>query len=200
MDRSPPPEGKVTEAEYLAFERAHEFRHEYINGHVLEKPGSSFIHGTIAVNIAAALNNQRDAHDLPFYAFLIGMRVSIPSVTAYLYPDISAVWGETQVDDEFQDNLFNPTLIMEILSPTTAAYDRGIKFQQYREITSLQEYLLIDQDAPFVEYYQRQDNGKTWLFVSVESLDDTLELPSIRCTLSLADVYEDVDFDTSASG
>jgi Uma2 family endonuclease len=108
------------------------------------------------------------------------------------YPDITVVCG-TPLFDEYGDTLLNPTLIVEILSPATESYDRGKKFQHYRTLDSLQEYVLIAQDSYRIEHFVRQAGGR-WLFSDATQPKSLIELPSIGCILRLAEVYEEVTF------
>jgi Uma2 family endonuclease len=101
--------------------------------------------------------------------------------------------GTPQLEDDYGDSLLNPTVIIEVLSPSTESYDRGKKFQHYRTLDTLQEYVLIAQDAPRIEFYTRQPND-TWLLSDASQLDAVIELTSVQCSLALADVYEKVEF------
>jgi Uma2 family endonuclease len=180
-----------TEAEYLAFERASEIKHEYDHGEIFAMEGASEQHNLITVNVAASLHAQ--LRQRPCWVYSNDMRLKI-SARNYTYPDIIVVCGAPQIADEQGDTLLNPTLIVEVLSPSTEQYDRGRKFQYYRTLASLQEYVLISQEQARIEHYVRQDNGK-WLYTHHAGLDAALELPSIGCRLALADVYEKVTFD-----
>jgi len=120
------------------------------------------------------------------------MRVKISPTGLYTYPDITVVCSEAQFEDTQQDTLLNPTLIVEVLSESTEAYDRGGKFAHYRKLTSLMEYVLIAQTKPHVEHYVRQPDNR-WLLAEADSLHQTLHLPSIDCHLVLAEVYDKVD-------
>lgn len=111
----------------------------------------------------------------------------------YTYPDVIVVCGEQKFDDKIPNTLLNPTVVIEVLLPATAAYDRGDKFVAYRTLESLQEYLLISQDSVRVEHYMRQ--GEAWLFTETTRLEDTILLPSIDCKLLVSDIYKKVDFD-----
>jgi Uma2 family endonuclease len=122
------------------------------------------------------------------------MRVKTRSIVLYTYPDISVVCGEPQFEDEVLDTLLNPVVIIGVLSPSTERYDRGKKFQHYRTLGSLQEYVLIAQDSYRIERYLRQPNDE-WLFSDITEMDSTLELTSIQSQLVLADVYEKVTFE-----
>lgn len=109
----------------------------------------------------------------------------------FTYPDVVVVCGEPRLADEHLDTLLNPTLLIEVLSPSTEAYDRGKKFEHYRTIESLAEYLLVAQDEPRIEQFVRQPDGH-WLFTAIAGLPATILLPSIRCELSLSEVYDKV--------
>ena len=124
------------------------------------------------------------------------MKVLIPSVRLYTYPDIVVVCGEPKfVDDEF-DTLTNPLLLIEILSDSTESYDRGQKFKNYRSIDSLREYVLISQRSPSIEKYVKHGDG-FWMLSDAAGLDSSITIESIDCRLSLADVYDKVNFDTA---
>ena len=125
------------------------------------------------------------------------LRVAINALGIYTYPDVTVVCGEPQFEDAEQDTLLNPTLLVEILSPSTESYDRGKKFQHYRLIPTFREYLLIAQDQPLIEHYVRQADNR-WLLATFEQLGDVIALDSIGCTLGLADVYAGIKFDQPA--
>jgi Uma2 family endonuclease len=182
----------MTEAEYLEFERSSELKHEFLNGDVFAMTGASEEHNLISVNVITALKTQ--LRGKPCKVYPSDMRVKITATDLYTYPDISVMCGEAQFTDDRLDTLVNPTLIVEILSPSTESYDRGKKFQHYRELPSLREYLLIAQDSPRIERYLRKDNG-LWEFTDAKGLEATLPLPSIDCALMLADVYDQITFD-----
>jgi len=120
------------------------------------------------------------------------MSVKISPTGLYTYPDVTVVCDAAQFEDTRQDTLLNPTLIVEVLSESTEAYDRGGKFAHYRKLTSLMEYVLIAQTKPHVEHYVRQPDNR-WLLAEADSLHQTLHLPSIDCHLVLAEVYDKVD-------
>lgn len=125
------------------------------------------------------------------------MRVRVQS-TDFVYPDIIIVCGEPQFGDEVADTLLNPTVVIEVLSPAIEPYDRGRKFHNCRTLDSLQEYLLVAQDAYRIECFLRQTDGQ-WLFTDVTALDALLELPSIGCKLAVADVYDKVSFEAPSA-
>jgi Uma2 family endonuclease len=175
---------------YLAFERASAEKHEFIDGNVYAMTGASEAHNLINVNITIALGIQFRGRPCKLYAN--DMRVRITNGN-YVYPDIAIVCGEAQLEDDQLDTLLNPTVIIEVLSPSTEQYDRGKKFERYRNVESLQEYLLVWQEGAHIERYVRQEVG--WLLTEAKGLDARLELSSIGCTLALAEVYDKVTFD-----
>jgi Uma2 family endonuclease len=121
------------------------------------------------------------------------MRVKVSPTGLYTYPDVTVVCGEPEFEDAEVDTLLNPKVLVEVLSPSTADYDRGGKFTHYRRLPSLQEYVLISQDRPLVEHYVRQGRDE-WLLTEQSSLQDTLILPSIQCQLPLPEIYLKVQF------
>jgi Uma2 family endonuclease len=184
------PQKKMTPAEYLAFERAQtDAKHEYLNGDVVMMAGASLAHNRIVANLVATLHAQMRRR--PCDVFSSDMRLHIPATGLYTYPDIVALCGEPQLEDDASDILLNPAVIMEVLSPSTEAYDRGSKFDHYRSLESLQTYVLLVQDHPQVELFQRQDKGD-WLLSVVKAPEARVSLPVIGCELALADVYERV--------
>ena len=118
------------------------------------------------------------------------MRVKAVEAPSYHYPDITVVCGTPQFEDAQVDTLLNPTLLIEVLSPSTEAYDRGGKFARYRKIPTLREYLLVTQDQPSIERYQRQ--GEVWILSEAVGLEASVPLESIDCILSLSEVYDKV--------
>ncbi len=185
----------LSREQYLALERRGEGKHEYAAGELVAMVGASFRHNLIQTRVLASLYGQlrgRHCEVTPS-----DLRVAIGALGIYTYPDVTVVCGEPRFEDAEQDTLLNPTLLAEILSPSTESYDRGRKFQRYRLIPSFQEYLLIAQDLPLVEHYRRQPDDR-WLLSTFEHLDAILTLDSIGCTLALADVYAGILFDGAA--
>jgi Uma2 family endonuclease len=181
----------MTEAEYLVFERTSDVKHEFFAGEVFAMTGASEAHNLICANMITTLKNQLRGR--PCKVYPSDMRVKIEAARLYTYPDISVVCGEAQFADEMLDTLVNPMVIIEVLSPSTERYDRGKKFQQYRDLPSLQEYVLITQDGPRIERFRLQETG-IWEFTDAKGLEASLELSSIGCVLALAEVYEQVTF------
>ncbi len=186
------PEKFMTPEDYLKFERASEIKHEIFGGEVFAMSGASHERNEIPGNTYASLHGQLRKRSCR--AYISDMRVKVCSSVLYMYPDVSVVCGEPQFEDATVDTLLNPILLIEVLSPSTELYDRGKKFQHYRTIASLQEYVLIDQDSPRVERYLRQPSDE-WLLTDAVGLDAVLDLPSIQCRLALADIYERVNFE-----
>ena len=120
------------------------------------------------------------------------MRVSIPAAKSYFYPDVGVVCEEPRFEDDVFDTLLNPIIVVEVLSPSTEAYDRGEKFAHYRELQSLQEYILVSQDKVRIEHYFRQ--AAQWIFTDFQKLEQQLPLTSIQCELPLEEIYERVPF------
>jgi Uma2 family endonuclease len=180
----------ISEKEYLAFERNALDKHEYYKGEIFLMSGASFKHNLIESNLRLALGNFLKGKRCR--EFGSNLRVHIPSNTLYTYPDIIVICDDPVfVDDEF-DTITNPSIIIEILSPSTANYDRGAKFDLYREITTLQEYVLVDSKAIHIVVYAR-NNDNTWTLSETKNITDTISLPSINFSITVADVYDGFD-------
>lgn len=180
----------ITPQEYLALERDAEYKSEYYKGEVFAFAGASVRHNRITANVLANIHSQLRGG--PCSAFASDMRITIPQTPHYAYADVVVVCGESEVDDDFKDNLLNPIMILEVLSPSTESYDRGKKFESYQRIASLAEYVLVSQDRPRVEQFFRQPDSR-WLYSEV-SVAGVIKLTSIGCELSLKDIYEKVKF------
>jgi Uma2 family endonuclease len=183
------PETYLTPEEYLAIERRAETKSEYFNGEMFAMVGASRKHNLISTNIVISVGQQ--LKNRPCEIYTSDMRVKIPATGLYTYPDVTVACGEPKFEDEFVDTLLNPTLIVEVLSASTASYDRIKKFGYYRTIESLAEYLLVAQDEYKVEQYAKQQDGR-WLLTDIRSLEGVVEMVSIQCRLALADVYDRV--------
>lgn len=178
-----------TPQDYLALERSSDQRNEYFNGEIFAMGGATENHNLIVVNVSASLHAQMKGKPCKVYSS--DMRVTMRRTGFYAYPDVVALCGEAAFDDEQQDTLLNPTVIIEVLSKSTQRYDRWEKFAQYRRIESLTQYVLISQDKSRIESYRRQPDNK-WLLSEASEPHEELELPAIRCTLLVADVYDKV--------
>lgn len=192
---APLTQAHLTPEEYIDLERkmlpgSEIIRNEYLRGELIAMSGASRAHNLITSNISGELRAQLKSRRCETYTN--EMRVSTPLTTSYFYPDVVVVCGELRFEDDVFDTLLNPIILMEVLSPSTEAYDRGEKFAHYRQLTSLQEYILVAQDQVRVEHYLRQE--KQWLFTDFQKLEETLFLPSIQCELLLREIYERVTF------
>lgn len=176
----------VSPEEYLDAERRAETKSEYFGGEVIAMPGARLRHNKIVTNIVIALGVQLRDRDCDVLAS--DMRVKVSRTGAYVYPDVVVVCGDAELEDEHNDNLLNPRVIFEVLSPSTEAHDRTRKWDHYRRLPSLAEYLLVAQDDQRVEHFTRQED-RLWLFEEVAGEGAVVRLPSIACTLPLAEVY-----------
>ncbi|MHB8576470.1 MAG: Uma2 family endonuclease [Dehalococcoidia bacterium] len=184
-------EQRVTPAEYLTIDRRDEWKNEYVDGYVVAMPAVNADHNLVTMDVLVTLALQlRDGlGDI----FSSRMRVRNVATGRYIFSDVVAVDGEPAFEsdaDGTDDTLLNPTLIVEVVSPSSEAYDRGDKFADYRRLPSLQEYVLIAQDRVSVEHYLRQ--GEHWLLTAASDLDATVSLTTIGCTLPLREVYRRV--------
>jgi Uma2 family endonuclease len=181
----------VAVEEYLAREREAEHKSEYLNGEIFAMAGASRPHNLIAGNIYGELYIQLKNRSCNVYPS--DMRLKVSSSGLYTYPDVMVVCGEEEFDDDEEDTLLNPTLIVEVLSKSTERQVRGAKFEHYSKLASLREYLLVAQNRPRLELFTKQSVGR-WLLAEFESLDDVIELTSINCELAVKDVYLKVNF------
>ena len=177
-----------TPEEYLALERKATLKSEYISGEILAMSGASNAHNLITLDIGTELNIQLRGRECLVYTN--DMRIRTSPMGSYFYPDVVVVCGEPQFEDNVFDTLLNPILVIEVLSPSTEAYDKGEKFRHYQELSSLQEYILVSQDRVRVEQYRllRTQWGQT----EFHELEDVLPLASIGCELPLQDIYRRV--------
>lgn len=200
---APSSKPRYTVDEYLAMERAAEERHVFLDGTIWAMAGESDPHGIITVNLVAIVAPQLKG--TPCQARTKDTKVRSgqtpmagqSSKGFFSYPDVLVICGEPEYHDAFRDVILNPRVILEVLSPSTESFDRGDKFTNFQTWNpSLQVYLLVSQDRAQVEMYTRQSDG-TWTYQRVTGPDATLAVPSIGCTLKLADVYDRVVFPTA---
>lgn len=185
------PQRRYTEAEYLAFERASEIKHEFYRGEIFAMSGASRQHNRININISALLHEQLKNRDCVH--FTIDMRVKVQVANLYTYPDLAITCSEPRfLDGEF-DTLLNPQVVIEVLSDSTEKYDRGKKFEMYRTIPSLREYVLVSQDRAHVDRFSLNEQGQ-WVLDDASGLDAVIELSTVGCRLPLADIYAKVEF------
>jgi Uma2 family endonuclease len=189
MSALPQPKPYLTPEEYLALERQAETKSEYWQGETYALAGASTAHTIIGANTLAELVMQLKGR--PCTVHTSDLRVKVARAGLYTYPDVTVVCGKAEFDDRSEDTLLNPTVIIEVLSPSTEAYDRGTKFEFYRTLESLTDYLLISQSKPIIEHFARQPDDR-WLLSTYKGLDAVAPVPSIGCELRLADVYDKV--------
>lgn len=185
----------ITSQEYLALERQAEVKSEYYAGEMFLMSGASRAHNLIVANLIREIGNQLKGRTCRVYPS--DMRVKVDSTGLYTYPDVIVVCGEEQFDDEHEDTLLNPTVVIDVLSDSTEAYDRGKKFEHYRRLESLAEYVLVAQTNRHLEHYTRK-SADEWLLTEASLPDSEIELPSCGCVVSLAEVYDKVTFPTPA--
>ena len=179
-----------TVEEYFELEEKSDIKHEYYRGEIFAMAGGSANHSRIAGNVFAACHFGLRGSKCE--AFTSDIRVLIAAFGFYTYPDITVTCGATQFAENQTDTIINPIVVIEVLSPSTKNYDRGQKFQFYRSIPTLKEYVVIEQDFPYIEYHFRQE--KTWILTEIKSIEDTLSLQSIDIQIPLRDLYARVDW------
>ena len=180
-----------TPEEYLDLERQSEIRHEFLDGTVYAMSGESLAHSTICFNLNVAIGLQLRGTNCR--GLSPNMKVRAGEAGLYAYPDLAVVCGEPTFHDKHRDVLLNPTVIFEVLSRSTQTYDRGEKFERYKSIETLRDYVLISQDRPRLERFSLQSDG-TWAHAELEGTDAALTLDSINCRVILADIYDRIDF------
>ena len=185
------PKTFLTPEQYLEIERKAEFKSEYHNGEMFAMAGARLPHNLITTNVTSELRQQLRLR--PCRVVSSDQRVLVAPTGLFTYPDVVVVCGEPRLLDSELDTLLNPTVIVEVLSPTTEAYDRGRKFGHYRTIESLSAYLMVASELISAELYTRQPDNRWKLTEEASRLEDTFEIESIGCRLKLADIYEKVE-------
>jgi Uma2 family endonuclease len=191
------PDVRLTPEEYLRIERAAEWKSEYIDGEMFAMAGASPRHVLIATNIAGELGNL--LREGPCTVYAADLRVATDRLRHYTYPDVVVVCEPLEFVDEHRDTLTNPKVIAEVLSDSTEKYDRGAKFERYRSVPTLFEYLLVSQDRVHVELYTRQPDGG-WFLREWNDPAAEIDLVSLGCRMKIAEVYAKLTFDDQASG
>jgi len=198
-------ESRPSVEEYLDLERLSEDRHEYLDGEIYMMAGESLEHGAICMNLSGILRSQ--LLGTPCQALSKDMKVrSGPAPKSrrltkglFSYPDLLVVCGEPQFHDKHRDVLLNPRVIIEVLSPTTEAYDRGEKFLRYRTwLPSLTDYILVSQSQPMIEQFIRKPDGEWAIGPVTIELGSSVQIESIGCTLPLKEVYDRITFPSGA--
>ena len=183
----------ISSEDYLALERESLEKHEYFDGEMFAMAGTSEEHANISSNINISLGVQLKKRSCKSYQS--DLRVHIPATGLYTYPDVLVVCGKPELlEDAFPDTLTNPILIIEVLSPSTADYDKGTKFDHYRTIEILQEYILVWQEKKRVAHYTKQENG-SWILRDFIGDDAEITLNSVDCRLLMEDIYDKVNFE-----
>ncbi len=189
MSALPKPSHSWSEEEYLTFERVSDTKHEYYDGAIYDMVGGTARHALISGNVAGSLRNTLRPRRCLIYQSDLRVKMQ----RSYTYPDVIVVCGEPRFMDASEDTLINPTLIVEVLSPSTEHFDRNEKFRRYQQVESVQTYLLIAQETARLEQYVRQPDQR-WLYSLHEGLESVVALPTFDCNLPLAEVYENVVF------
>ena len=177
--------------EYLALEEAAEYKSEYIDGEIVPMAGGSTNHNQIVLNFSTELNFA--FKKLDYRVFMSDVRFWIPKNRIYTYPDVMVVAGEPEYYNQHTDTITNPKVIIEVLSPSTKRYDSSKKFEAYRTIPTFEEYLLLDQTRVYIEHFFKTDN-KRWSFCDYDESDKAIVLDSVSFEISLADIYNKVNF------
>jgi Uma2 family endonuclease len=181
---------RYTLEEYLELDRHGTERYEYFDGEVVAMSGASLQHNRIVRNLMRAIDARLEGK--PCEVLPADMRIRVPRALPYRYADLVVVCGEPIIEDlQGVEMLVNPLVIIEVLSASTEAYDRGIKFFEYQSIASLQEYVLIAQDRPHITHYARQEGGQ-WLRSDLQGVAERLLLPRLDCTIPVAEIYRQV--------
>lgn len=185
------PKQKLTPVEYLEFERKSEIKHEYFNNEIFAMSGAKRNHNKITTNLSGLVWQHLKGKDCESYSN--DMRLFIPKTGLYTYPDVVVVCGEPQFQDDVFDTLLNPILLTEVLSESIESYDRGKKFQYYRSIESLEEYVLVSQEEARIEKYVKSGD-EFWALSEAVGLEAEIEFSSIGCQVALREVYDKVNF------
>jgi len=175
----------------LRRERLSEFRSEYFAGEMFAMAGGSFRQSLIKLNVGAEFRSALKGKT--FIACDSDLRIKVSASGLYTYPDASVICEPVEFEDEQRDTVLNPVLLVEVLSPSTEAYDRGKKFEHYRRISSLRDYLLVSQDAPHIEHFHRNEN-QTWTLTDINGMDAKVDIASLGISVQLREVYDKVDF------
>jgi Uma2 family endonuclease len=181
----------LTPEEYLEIERRAERKSEYFQGEMFAMAGASFAHVVIVGNLGRELGNRLKTGPCGVYSSELRLRVAPNGL--FTYPDVMVICGGPEFADDRTDTVANPVLIVEVLSESAQAYDRGKKFDQYRTLPSLREYLLVAQDAPRIEQWIRQPDDN-WLRAESSGLDASIQLVSVNRMLPLAEIYDKVEW------
>ena len=182
--------------EYLEIERKADTKSEYFNGEMFAMSGGTPPHAWITTNVVGQLWQQLKGK--PCRVASSDLRLRVSPTGLYTYPDVMVICGDLQLTDGRKDTVINPSVIVEVLSESTQDYDRGRKFEHYRTLPSLSDYLMVAQDKPHVEHWMRQAENRG-LLVEYHDLGQMIEIPSIGCLLPMAEIYDKIDWTATAS-
>lgn len=188
----------ISPADYLREERLSETKHEYFDGEIFAMAGASAAHNSITFAAAGLLYAALRGSKCRGFGSDLRVATGLGRDDIYTYPDLSVVCGEPQFLDANRDTLLNPVVLVEVLSPSTAAYDRGKKFERYRRIPSLREYVLLEQDRVHAEVFTRQ-NDNSWVMRELNEVGANLTLRSVGVEIPLGTIYEGVNLETAES-
>ncbi len=186
-----PKVNRYTIEEYLVLENQAEYRSEYEQGEILAMSGGTVNHGLIGTNFISEVKIQIKEKDADCYVLGSDNRLFIEKADSFVYPDGMVICGDIQIADQDKHAVNNPVLIVEVLSAATEGYDRGDKFQKYRSLPSLSEYILIDQYKPVIDVFYREEAGD-WKMITTSGLDEVVYLHTLDCAISLRDIYRGV--------
>ncbi|MGE0374674.1 MAG: Uma2 family endonuclease [Planctomycetaceae bacterium] len=187
---------RISWEEYVELERRAIEKSQFFDGELFAMAGGTFNHSLVATNFTREAGNALKGSGCRVNSS--DLRILCPSGLG-TYPDASIVCGEPQFQGEKQETLLNPVAIVEVLSPTTEGFDRGKKFEHYQSLRSLQEYVLISQDHVWIDHFARQSQTRKWLLTTYSDLEGRLELPAVNISLSIAEIYAKVMFETAAT-
>lgn len=182
---------KYTLEQYLDFENRSPERHEYYRGEIFLMTGGSLRHSAIVGNLYYYARQQLECTNCS--PQISDQRIAVSAAGLHTYPDVAVVCGPIETHPIDRYAIANPSILFEVLSPSTERYDRGQKFELYRQLESLREYVLVSQDEPHIERFVRQEDG-SWSMNVVRGLDTMLELSAVGCQLPLKSIYQNVEF------
>ena len=185
----------ITPEEYLALEEKADHKSEYHDGEIFAMAGASVNHNQICVNLTSTF--ARLFGQKPCRVFMSDVRLHVQKSGLYTYPDVIVICGKVEYVPNRDDTITNPILIVEVWSDSTQAYDRGEKFAMYRQIPSLQEYVMIDQNRPYIEHFRRE--GHFWVLETLEQMEAILTLPSLNCEMPFSVIYERIEWESGNS-
>ncbi len=187
-----PQEKIITSEEYFQMEETAEYKSEYYHGEIFAMSGASANHNLIVMNVGANLHHSLKGSGC--FVFPSDIKVELDSAEHYAYPDVSVVCGDIRYGAGRKDIITNPIVIIEVLSESTKDYDKGTKFQAYRKISSLRDYILIDQYTRHVEYFFKNESGQ-WILEEFQDANDSFTVRSIKVELSLDNIYYQIKTD-----